>query len=195
MYNSDNPLYEFCAAMSKHSRIHFWSVQTYQEMIDRLCYLIDRGQSISRCLFQEAVNQQREMMFVTFGGQRVPVAGKVQHSPLWGESQLIILDNDYYILNIDLEGGDGSWTFMGHPSGNSLVLRTPHINLGEEIGLSVKFFEPEPVDDEDYHKECIAHFVKTYEDASIADDLWFEYYNLRSKFGRTLDKRINKYDY
>lgn len=62
-YSPHNPLYNFCEKIHNRCRSIAWTDESYTEMIGRLCYLIDNGQSIHRSVigpFSEKFDEFRE---------------------------------------------------------------------------------------------------------------------------------------
>lgn len=190
MKYTTNPLHHFCQRMTDYSRMHGWTNKTYQEMIDRLCYLIDNGKSISRTVFSEPISMEQEIIHLNFRGQLLPVAGPVRSSPMWGEAEFINLDSDHYLINIHTNEID-QWTFAGRRMVSDrldypILIRTPDITtICRELDLSIQFFEPATVEDDDYHFSCIAHFFHTYADTSVIGcNVLGEFNELQKEYGR-----------
>lgn len=193
-YSPHNPLYNFCEKIRNRFRSIGWNNESYTEMIGRLCYLIDNGQSIHRSVIGEHILQ--EFHYVELMGRKIPVPGRMEmDSPVWGEIEFLTLHHNSYLVNINLAAGDGSWTFAGqrlydraNEYSEPLLLRTPYTqDLGEEIDLALKFFEPKKVEDRedrDHHDECIAHFFDAYKGNEIKFDVWTELQRLQERYGR-----------
>lgn len=188
-----NPLYNFCEKLSQHVRrpTYSWTDETYSEMVGRLCYLIDNGQSLHRTIFGEPIKQ--EIHYYECMGTRVPIAGSViTTDPIWGEAEFIPLHHDSYLINIRLSGGDGCWSFAGKRRQNitysePLLIRTPYVtDAAEDIDIAIKFFEPKPLEDVEHHDECISHFFSTYAGNEIEFDVMEEFRMLEKQYGHKL---------
>ncbi len=193
-YNHHNPLYNFCNKIEARFRSIGWTGESYTEMIGRLCYLIDNGQSLHRCIIGEPIKQ--EFNYFEFRGQKIPVPSKVDMSDqVWGTIDFLPLNHDSYLVNVNLTGGDGCWTFAGqrfYERGNGvysepLLLRTPYTkDLGEDIDIALEFFEPNKIEEIDYHNDCVNHFFDVYKGNEIKFDVWTELQHLQERYGRPL---------